>query len=62
LFSLWHDIETISSKNNVMMLFIVLLIVFLVGLGLFIGFAAKKEKKDETGLGDINAGNQRGPR
>lgn len=43
------------------MLFIILLVVFLIGLGLFMGFAAKKEKKTTTGLGDPNAGTQRGP-
>lgn len=42
------------------MLFIILLIVFLVALGLFMGFAAKKEKK-ATGLGDPHAGTQHGP-
>ena len=42
------------------MLFIILLVVFLVGLGLFMGFAAKKEKKGQS-LGDPNAGTQRGP-
>ena len=44
-----------------MMLFVILLIVFLVGLGLFMGFASKKEKEG-PGLGDPNAGNQPGPR
>ena len=43
-----------------MMLFIILLIVFLIGLGMFMGFAAKKDKKG-SGLGDPNAGTQRGP-
>lgn len=43
------------------MLFVILLIAFLIALGLFMGFAGKKEKKGE-GLGDPNAGNQPGPR
>lgn len=42
------------------MLFIIVLILFLVGLGLFMGFAAKKEKGSSS-LGDPNAGTQRGP-
>lgn len=44
-----------------MMLFVIITIAFLVALGLFMGFAAKKEKKG-PGLGDPNAGNQQGPR
>ncbi len=44
------------------MLFVILLIVFLIGLGIFMGFAAKKDKQNPgTGLSDPNAGTQRGP-
>lgn len=43
------------------MIIIVVVIAVLVALGLFLGFAGKKEKKGE-GLGDPNAGNQPGPR
>ncbi len=42
------------------MLFIILLVVFLVGLGMFMAFAAKKEKSGGS-LGDPNAGTQQGP-
>ncbi len=43
-----------------MMLFVILLVVFLIGLGMFLGFARKKEKEG-PGLGDPGAGTQRGP-
>ncbi|WP_262707872.1 hypothetical protein [Pseudocnuella soli] len=43
-----------------MMLFIIVLILFLVGLGTFMVFAAKKEKGHGS-LSDPNAGTQRGP-
>lgn len=44
-----------------MIIFIILIIGVLIGVGVFLGFAGKKDKNAD-GLGDPTAGNQPGPR